>query len=269
MTVPANIDPETGEVLEVMDATEARELTDGLRKGLDLAWEVVAKLYAGRAWLALGHPTWDEYCEAEFDGCRVKLPREERAQKIGSLRSAGLSLRAIGAATGVSEATVRRELKSGATNDAPEPRSTDVTPRMKGMDGKSYPAAKNTKKGSAADGSSRGGDAGTGDGADSHDVGRAEPEADPKPASPARERAATRPPRAPRRTGPDPTAVYERGARFAEALLTAADEYDRQAFEMWLASNQHRSSELTAAIAALTAEAGPFADVIVLAREAA
>jgi len=38
----------------------------------------------------------------------LRLPREERSEVVASLRESGLSLRAIAAATGDSEPTVRR-----------------------------------------------------------------------------------------------------------------------------------------------------------------
>ncbi|OKI14184.1 helix-turn-helix domain-containing protein [Streptomyces sp. CB03911] len=61
----------------------------------------------------------------------LRLPREERQEIVASLRESGLSARAISAATGVSEPTVRRDL-AGASNDAP----------VTGRDGKTYAATR-------------------------------------------------------------------------------------------------------------------------------
>lgn len=87
--------------------------------------------HANRDWLALGYGTWAELCEAEFHGAMVGLPRGERRETVAELTEAGMSTRAIGAALGVSDMTVRRDT-AGATNVAPAP--TPVT----GLDGKTY-----------------------------------------------------------------------------------------------------------------------------------
>lgn len=49
---------------------------------------------------------------------------------VASLRKAGMSTRAIAAATGMDQRTVRRDLGGGEANAAPEP--------VTGLDGKSY-----------------------------------------------------------------------------------------------------------------------------------
>lgn len=112
-----------------LNEIEARALVDGMR--VDVAGiEVRIKIaFHGRAWISLGYPTWDALCEAEFDGARLRIPREDRAEQVQSLRSAGLSTRAIGSALGVSDGTVRTDM-AGAQNYAPAP--------VTGQDGKTY-----------------------------------------------------------------------------------------------------------------------------------
>lgn len=95
-----------------LDATEARALIDGMRRDVADLGERITTAYLGRAWIALGYPSWDRLCEAEFDGARLRLPREDRAEQVQSLRSAGLSTRAIGSALGVDPSTVRADLAS-------------------------------------------------------------------------------------------------------------------------------------------------------------
>jgi hypothetical protein len=125
------IDPATGEIIS-LDPSAARSRAGMIRAGLDEMWVLITEAYAARDWLALGYPTWDAYCDAEFRGRRLALPREERAAVVGSLRDAGMSTRAIATATGISEATVRRELPR-ASNDAVEP-ARPIT----GVNGKAY-----------------------------------------------------------------------------------------------------------------------------------
>lgn len=133
MTDLRTIDVETGEIVEPLTEDEARALTDRIAHAVETTWELVVDAYQRRAWAALGYESWDAYCSAEFSSLRLRLPREERAEQVASLRESGLSLRAIAAATGVSEPTVRRDL-AGASNDAPQ--------RVTGQDGKSHPTTR-------------------------------------------------------------------------------------------------------------------------------
>lgn len=94
--------------------------------------ELIELAWTGRAWLALGYESWAALCDAEIQV--PQLDRERRVEMIGALRSVGMSTRAIGAATGVNDRTVRRDLNSGAANAAPDEPIT-------GVDGKSYPPA--------------------------------------------------------------------------------------------------------------------------------
>lgn len=120
----------------------ARRLTDRIKAGLDLMWELVAEAYVTRAWSALGYATWDEYCTREFGTARLSLPREERAETVASLKSAGLSYRAIASATGQSLGKVQRQL-GGVSNsrqsDTPGQRSVNTGDGQLGIDGKIYP----------------------------------------------------------------------------------------------------------------------------------
>lgn len=123
---------ETIEGYAQLTESMARELTDTIRQTVAIVDSQITRAYFGRAWSALGYESWDEYCETEFDGARVRLPREERTMIVGSLRDAGLSIRAIAAATGLGRGTVEREL-------TPVPNGT---PAVTGIDGKTYPATK-------------------------------------------------------------------------------------------------------------------------------
>lgn len=98
---------------------EARTLTDSIRAAVETVWELVVRAYTERAWDALGYASWDDYCGAEFD-TRIRLPREERREVVGSLRESGLSIRAIASATGMGRGTVERELQAVVPNGTPE-----------------------------------------------------------------------------------------------------------------------------------------------------
>jgi hypothetical protein len=126
---------------------EAREITNDIRRTTGVLWSQVAKAYQGRAWAALGYDSWDAYCDTEFDGARLKLPREERTMVVASLADAGMSNKAIAAAVGVTAMTVGRDM-AGVTNVTPDDDDEIVdaeviddppTPReVTGTDGKTY-----------------------------------------------------------------------------------------------------------------------------------
>lgn len=122
----------------VATAEDARRLTDQIKVAVEGVWHLIEQAYTTRAWSALGHSSWDDYCTREFGTSRLRLPREDRQEVVASLRQSGLSLRAISSATGESEATVRRDLAaSGASFDAPDTKTAQVT----GIDGKTYTQA--------------------------------------------------------------------------------------------------------------------------------
>jgi lambda repressor-like predicted transcriptional regulator len=137
------------EVHPALTETAARELTDTIKRAVQIVDSQITRAYFGRAWSALGYETWDEYCESEFDGAKLKMPREERTMIVGSLRDAGMSIRAIAAATGASYGTVHSELAAGDQKRSPDDDDSIIdaevvepreTPKVTGIDGKSYPA---------------------------------------------------------------------------------------------------------------------------------
>lgn len=136
------VNAETGEVVTVdLSEDEARDLTDQIASDLTGVWELIKQAYIGRAWNALYYSSWDEYCREEFGASRLRLPSEERREVVGSLRDAGLSIRAIAAATGTSSGTVHSDLSAGVQNRTPaDQKGAPVT----GTDGKTYPSKSTT-----------------------------------------------------------------------------------------------------------------------------
>jgi hypothetical protein len=101
--------------------------------------ELIGRAWIGRVWLALGYQSWPDYIKGEFDQAPFHLPREERRAVAALLRGQGMSTRAIGAATGTDDKTVRNDL-AAAENSAPAA-PAEVT----GLDGKQYPARQEPK----------------------------------------------------------------------------------------------------------------------------
>jgi hypothetical protein len=116
---------------------EARALVDSIRADITDVGERIATAYLGRAWIALGYADWDSLCDAEFEGARLRVPREVRAELVQSLSAAGLSTRAAAKALGVGKSTINRDMAgvpsgTGAPSGAPE-RGPVI-----GQDGKQY-----------------------------------------------------------------------------------------------------------------------------------
>jgi hypothetical protein len=117
---------------------EAAELTNSIRTSVADLEQLVVRAYFGRAWVAMDYESWDDYVLGEFKRAPLALPREDRKTQVLSLRQQGLSLRAIASATGVSEATARRDT-STASFDA-----VNTPERTTGLDGKERPATRPT-----------------------------------------------------------------------------------------------------------------------------
>lgn len=159
------IDSENGLSVEsepvVMDAQRARHLTDQIRQGLEITWNMIVEVYSGRAWKALGHTSWRDYCVKEFGNHHLAkaLPRGERDELFVELREAGLSTRAIASATGASKSTVNRALSgesfdsSAVNEDSGVPNGTpdNPAPKVEGEDGKFYNASRPAARKSVSD----------------------------------------------------------------------------------------------------------------------
>ena len=111
-------------------ASQARELTDRIKVGVEAIWELVKQAYQSRAWVALGYDSWDDYCTREFGTSRIRLPREERQEVVASMREIGMSTRAIASATGNSRRTIQADSQEVAQIAPPAP--------VTGTDGKTY-----------------------------------------------------------------------------------------------------------------------------------
>jgi len=111
------VDAELVEDLEpaaaALTPARARRLTRQLRKALSLSLDLLIEAFEGRAWEALGHPTWEEYCTRELPelGLLARgMAIPARREAVASLRARSMSVRAIGAGLGLGVGTVHRDL---------------------------------------------------------------------------------------------------------------------------------------------------------------
>lgn len=145
----------------VLRAEYARDITNKIRAGLEGVFQLIKAAYGGHAWSVLGYASWDAYIQSEFGHLYLRPPREEREEVIGSLRDAGMSIRAIATATQLGRTTVQREIDSagvpdGTPNRPDEPpavssssgnraentNGTESESRILGRDGKQYLGSK-------------------------------------------------------------------------------------------------------------------------------
>lgn len=126
-----------------LTADEARELTAEIRRDLDGLLPKIKRAFEGRADKALGYESWQAYCSTELSDVRV--PVGNRPAMVAELRQSGMSQRAIGAALGVGQDTVRRDLSTERN------RSVDLPATVVSLDGKARPAAQPKPEVPAAD----------------------------------------------------------------------------------------------------------------------
>ncbi|ACV78334.1 hypothetical protein [Nakamurella multipartita] len=116
-----------------LSSAGAEQVTVQIRTMVERAWEYIAIAYQGRAYLALGYRTWDEYVDDRLGDLRLTVPREERAEAVATMSNARMSVRAIAKVLGVGIGTVHRGLAGKSA--APD---VDDGSTIQGRDGKTY-----------------------------------------------------------------------------------------------------------------------------------
>ena len=119
-----------------MSSASAEQVTLQIRSMMERTWEYIAIAYQGRAHLALGYGSWDEYVDDRLGDLRLTVPREQRGAVVQSLSRAQLSLRAIAKVLGISVATAYRDAAAGAAEQAPDEQTDPST--VQGRDGRQY-----------------------------------------------------------------------------------------------------------------------------------
>lgn len=124
----------TSEVAKKEELAQARATASQIRQGIHTylsTLALIARANKEQHWKVLGYESWQSYVDGEFGAERLKLPAEHRRKAVEELRLAGLSVRAIGSAVGVSTNTVLKDLSQSETPD-------EIT----GTDGKTYAASR-------------------------------------------------------------------------------------------------------------------------------
>lgn len=95
----------------VLEQLESRRLLSEVRNALALADDLLARLYAGRAWESLGHPDWPTLCERELPELRhLKMRTGPRRERARALLEQGATVRDVAAATGASVGTAHNDV---------------------------------------------------------------------------------------------------------------------------------------------------------------
>jgi hypothetical protein len=106
-----------------LSEAEAEELTAEIVERLTSAYRDVAPLivraFRGRAWVAVGNTSWDEYCHLNFRGPRMlRFSDEQLTELCTEFAGEGMSVRAIGSALGIGHATAARKVNKGGDRPA-------------------------------------------------------------------------------------------------------------------------------------------------------
>jgi transposase len=127
-----------------LDVARVRKTIGRLREQLAQAVQLLGELYDGRAWVALGLPSWEALCAQELPELGQLLSLAERKDVVVALRRGGASLRAAAAPVGVSAATAKTW-----TDDAGVQLATVTS-----LDGRVRPGTANRPDGDRAAGAS-------------------------------------------------------------------------------------------------------------------
>ena len=126
------------DLLRVMDAGEARRLTERIRLTATTFAESREKLMAlvteakdGHAHIALGYGSWTDYLADVLGEEPLRLARDDRRELVTALAAEGMSTRAIAPIVGTSQRQVARDV-------APEPNVSPAPRSITGRDGKTY-----------------------------------------------------------------------------------------------------------------------------------
>jgi transposase len=115
-----------GAAPSILTEVGARRLTQRIRAKLADLLDLLVDAWEGRAWEALGHPSWKAYLDAEIPEVRLlKLPIDERRDAVAAWHARGVSQRAIAAGLNVSPSVVNEDLR--VIDPAPDEDATVVS----------------------------------------------------------------------------------------------------------------------------------------------
>jgi hypothetical protein len=102
---------------------EAEALTAEIADKLSAAYRDVAPLivraFKGRAWVAVGNTSWDEYCRLNFHGPRMlRFTEDQLTELCAEFADEGMSVRAIGSALRIGHATAARKVRKSEREPA-------------------------------------------------------------------------------------------------------------------------------------------------------
>jgi hypothetical protein len=110
------------------DIVGAHRRAESIRQGMRSFIEtraLIAEAFEQSDWIILGYTSWETYCEKEFGVKQLRLSKEERAEAASAFRDVGMTLREIGAATGTSSATAKRDLDGLVSDETKEAQVSD------------------------------------------------------------------------------------------------------------------------------------------------
>lgn len=124
------VNTETGEIIDWIDADEARDITAQAQTEFrsaadhfDRAWSLVEQAVQAGAHIALGYRSPGDYLATEFDGVLSGLDVASRRVAVRELATYGLSTRAIAPVVGASHMTVQRDRETAPVTSVTPPQT--------------------------------------------------------------------------------------------------------------------------------------------------
>lgn len=143
--------------------SKAARRADAIRAGLtsySATMTQIAEAYRDEDWKALGYESFHAYAAGEFGEERLRLSPEHRAQILPAFVAVGMPKRAMAAALGVDDKTIRNDLR-GADNSAPAKKLPQVSdPQTTESDAEGVSAGLGAQSAADVDKSSAGGEPG-------------------------------------------------------------------------------------------------------------
>lgn len=117
--------------------TKAASAVESLHDLAARAADLMGEAYDKRAWIALDHPSWEDYVAAELGEGRVRLDRTIRQEITYRLaEQVKMSTRAIAPVLGVDQKTVSNDLRQVRRE-----LGVETPTKVRGTDGKEYESA--------------------------------------------------------------------------------------------------------------------------------
>ena len=105
--------------LVVITPDDVRASIKRAKRSLEKAAEEIVWQIEMESWKTLQYTSWNAMREAEYGDAAFMVPRKDRPELVGRMRAAGLTNQEIANTAGVTEKTVRNDVRESEYSDSP------------------------------------------------------------------------------------------------------------------------------------------------------